>query len=155
MKIVLIIVAVLILSAFLVLFVLGLMSQSGKAGGLVGGRLTKCPDKPNCVCTEFEADVSHYIGPINISQIDTSKVMSGIKHSIGEMGGSIQAENEDYLAVTFTSSFFRFVDDLEIRIDANKKMIHLRSASRVGRSDRGVNKKRVRQLKNLFHKNIK
>ena len=66
------------------------------------------------------------------------------------MGGSIQAEKTDYLAATFTSSIFRFVDDLEIRIDTGQEMIHLRSASRVGHSDGGVNRKRVELLKNSF-----
>ncbi len=70
------------------------------------------------------------------------------------MRGSIQVENEDYLAATFTSSFFRFVDDLEIRIHADQNMIHIRSASRVGHSDGGVNKKRIEQLKKLFHSKI-
>ena len=57
---------------------------------------------------------------------------------------------DDYLAVTFTSSIFRFVDDLEIRIDTDQQLIHLRSASRVGRSDGGVNRKRLERLKMAF-----
>ena len=113
--------------------------------------LTKCPDKPNCICTEFEADASHYIDPIGFSQSNAAKVLSGLKNSVLEMGGSIQAEADNYLAFTFTSSIFRFVDDLEIRIDTDQNMIHMRSASRVGRSDRGVNKKRIEQLKKLFY----
>ncbi|MCH7882211.1 MAG: DUF1499 domain-containing protein [Proteobacteria bacterium] len=150
MKIVLIIISTLILAPIIVFFVLGLMSQSGEANGIVEGKLTKCPDKPNCICTEFEADVSHYIDPVVFSQSNTSKVLSRLKNSVREMGGSIQAENDNYLAATFSSSIFRFVDDLEIRIDRNQKMIHLRSASRVGYSDRGVNKKRIERLKNLY-----
>ena len=59
-------------------------------------------------------------------------------------------EKTDYLAATFTSSLFRFVDDLELRIDTGQKTIHLRSASRVGHGDGGVNRKRVEQLKNSF-----
>ena len=66
------------------------------------------------------------------------------------MGGSIQAEKADYLAATFTSSIFRFVDDLEIRIDTGQKMIHVRSASRIGHGDGGVNRKRVEHLENQF-----
>ena len=66
------------------------------------------------------------------------------------MGGSIQVENENYFAATFTSTIFGFVDNLEIRIDTNKNVIHIRSASRVGRSDLGVNKKRIERLKLLY-----
>ena len=154
MKIILIIVPILIVSAFIGFFILGLMSQSGEARGLVGGKLTKCPDKPNCVCTEFNADVDHYIDPVGFSQTTTAEVLSRLKNSIEEMGGSIRTENDNYLAATFTSSFFRFVDDLEIRVDMEQKMIHLRSASRVGHSDRGVNKKRIERLKNLYKMKI-
>jgi uncharacterized protein (DUF1499 family) len=150
MKIALIIFAILVLSGFTGFFVLGLMSQSGEAGGLVGGKLAKCPDKPNCVCTEFEADITHYTEPVLISRADTSGVLSGLKTVIQEMGGKIQKEDSHYLAATFTSSFFRFVDDLEIRIDMDQNLIHLRSASRVGHSDRGVNKKRIERLKNFY-----
>ena len=154
MKIVIIIIVTLIVVAILVLFVLGQMSQSGEASGLFEAKLTKCPDKPNCICTEFVADASHYIDPIGFSQSNAAEVLSRLKNSVLEMGGSVQVEADNYVAFTFTSSIFRFVDDLEIRIDTDKNMIHLRSASRVGRSDRGVNKKRIEQLKKLFHSKI-
>lgn len=154
MKIVLIVIPALTLAAIVVLFVLGLMSQAGEAKGLVEGKLAKCPNKPNCICTGFEADATHYIDPITIPQGITSEVLTRLKISVRELAGSIQVENGNYLAATFTSSIFRFVDDLEIRIDSDQKMIHLRSASRVGYRDRGVNKKRVEQLKKLYSMKI-
>ena len=150
MKIALIIIAVLILTGFVGFFVLGLMSQSGQADGLVEGKLSKCPDKPNCVCSEFEADVGHYVEPIVIAAGTASEALSKMKNSIRKMGGSIQVENDSYFAATFTSSIFRFVDDLEIRVDSDQKMAHLRSASRVGHSDRGVNRERIERLKSLY-----
>ena len=150
MKIALIIIAVLILTGIVSFFVLGLMSQSGESHGLVEGKLSKCPDKPNCVCSEFEADVGHYIEPIVIVAGTASEALSKMKSSIREMGGKIQVETDNYLAATFTSSIFRFVDDLEIRIDSDQKIIHLRSASRVGHSDRGVNRERIERLKILY-----
>ena len=127
------------------------MSQSGEANGLVEGRLTQCPTTPNCVCSEFMPDAVHYIEPLVISAGDAVPILVRLKTIVREMGGSIQSEKADYFAATFTSSIFRFVDDLEIRIDTGQKMIHMRSASRVGRGDGGVNRKRVERLKNLFH----
>ena len=123
------------------------MSRSGEAIGLIEGRLAKCPDKPNCVCSEFTTDTSHFIEPIIISQGGIEVTLSSLKDGISEMGGSIQVEHDNYLAATFTSSIFGFVDDLEIRIDGEQKTIHLRSASRVGRGDGGVNRKRIERLK--------
>lgn len=126
------------------------MSQSGQQNGLVEGRLRHCPDTPNCVCSEFVSDAIHYIEPLVISADDMTPIQIRLKTIIREMGGVIHTEKSDYLAATFTSSIFRFVDDLELRFDSGQKMIHLRSASRVGRGDGGVNRKRVKRLKNSF-----
>jgi len=147
----LIIVASIALFAIIALFFLGYRSQSGEAYGLVEGRLQRCPDTPNCVNSEFVSDAQHYIEPLVYPAHQAVQVLPRLKTIIGEMGGSIQVEKADYLAATFTSSVFRFVDDLELRIDAEQNTIHLRSASRVGRSDLGANRKRVEHLKNLFH----
>ena len=150
MKILLVIIVALSLLVIIALFVFGYMSQSGEAHGLVEGRLKRCPDKPNCVCSEFKSDTDQYIEPLVIAAGDAAQVLPRLKTIVRQMGGSIQVEKADYLAVTFTSSIFRFVDDLEIRIDTDQKLIHLRSASRVGRGDGGVNRKRVERLKTAF-----
>jgi uncharacterized protein (DUF1499 family) len=151
LKILLIIIASLSLLVIIALFILGYMSQSGEAYGLVEGRLKQCPDTPNCVNSEFVSDPVHYIEPLAFSAGDAAQILPRLKTIILDMGGSIQVEKADYLAATFTSSIFRFVDDLEIRIDTGQEMIHLRSASRVGRSDGGVNRKRLERLKNSFY----
>ena len=70
------------------------------------------------------------------------------------MGGTIREESDTYLAATFSSAMFGFVDDLEIRVDSSQKVIHIRSASRVGYSDAGVNKKRAEQLKALYKRKV-
>ena len=66
-----------------------------------------------------------------------------LKIVILKMGGNVQVESGNYLAAIFTSVIFKFVDDLEIRIDSTPEVIHIRSASRVGYSDMDVNKKRM------------
>jgi uncharacterized protein (DUF1499 family) len=65
------------------------------------------------------------------------------------MRGTIHSEGNNYLAATFSSRIFRFVDDFEIRVDPALKIVHIRSASRVGRGDMGINKKRLNCLKNF------
>jgi uncharacterized protein (DUF1499 family) len=146
----LIIIASISLLVIIAFFILGYMSHSGEAHGLVEGRLQPCPDKPNCVSSEFVSDAEHYIEPLVYSAGEAERVMTRLKAIIVDMGGSIQAEETDYLAATFTSSVFRFVDDLELRIDADQQTIHLRSASRVGHGDGGANRKRVELLKKSF-----
>ena len=147
----LIIVVSIVLLVVIALFVLGYMSHSSKAYDLVDGRLRPCPDAPNCVSSEVESDAEHYIEPLVYPADQAAQVLQRLKAIIYDMGGSIQEERADYLAATFTSSVFRFVDDLELRIDTDQNRIHLRSASRVGRSDLGANRKRVKLLKNAFH----
>ena len=156
MKTILIIVSLLIITAIILFFILGMMSKSGSAPGLVEGSLSQCSNKSNCFSTEKKDDAAHYITPIKIPQninieLDSLHIL---KDTIRDMGGSIEDESEDYFASTFSSGIFGFVDDFEIRIDPAKKIIHIRSASRVGHSDMGVNKKRIELLKQLYKKNI-
>jgi len=150
MKITLIIISILIVLSFALLFMLGKYSQKGQAPGLVNASLTPCSAKPNCVCSEHIDDKDHYIEPITAIQHvdinDMTKAMSTIK----KMNGVLQNEKEHYIAATFTSSIFGFVDDFEIRIDPQQKIMHIRSASRVGYGDGGVNRKRVELFKKLL-----
>ena len=146
----LIIIASISLLVIIALFIFGYRSHSGEAYGLVEGRLKQCPDTPNCVSSEFVSDAERYIEPLVYSADHAAQVMPRLRTIIREMGGSIQVEENDYLSATFTSSIFRFVDDLEVRIDTDLKTIHLRSASRVGHGDGGVNRKRVELLKTSF-----
>ena len=60
------------------------------------------------------------------------------------------SESEDYIHFEFTSSFFRFVDDVEFLLDEESELVHFRSASRVGRSDLGVNRSRMKKITELL-----
>ena len=153
-KNILIILLSLIILAVIALMVLGYRSRSGAPTGMLEGKLTECPDKPNCVCSEYKGDTEHYIDPLIIpdTTIDTPDILI---ESIQETGGIIHSESKEYLASAFSSSVFGFVDDLEVRIDYSKNEIHFRSASRVGHSDLGVNRKRVESIKALFLKKMK
>ena len=129
---------------------LGKYSQKGNAPGIVNGSLSKCSTKPNCVCSEYDDEVDHYIQPINI--LSSEEIFDGSKASatIEEMGGNIITETDRYIAATFISRIFGFTDDFEIRVDQNNKVLHIRSASRVGYSDGGANQKRVELFRQLL-----
>jgi uncharacterized protein (DUF1499 family) len=79
------------------------------------------------------------------------KAWRDLKETIRELGGKIEEEHEGYLWTTFTSRVFRFVDDVEFRMVSTDGMIHVRSGSRVGYSDLGVNRRRVEKLRTLFN----
>ena len=154
MKNILITLLSLIILIVIALMVLGYRSRSGAPKGLLEGKLTECPDKPNCVCSEYNGNTEHYIDPFIIpdTTIDTRDILI---EAIQETGGIIYSESKEYLAATFSSSFFGFVDDLEVRHDYSKNEIHFRSASRVGHSDLGVNRKRVKSIKALLLRKMK
>lgn len=154
MKITLISLSLFILAFLALFFILGVMSKSGKAPGLIDGRLSPCPDKPNCVCSEHKDDAGHYVEPVFIPENNTLDTLPVLKKVIQGMGGSIQAESDNYLAATFSSAIFGFVDDLEIRIDTDQEVIHMRSASRVGHGDMGVNRHRTELLGKLYLKEL-
>lgn len=150
MKTALITLSLLIAAVIVLFFILGVLSKSGKATGLVDGRLANCPDKPNCVCSEQQEDTGHYVEALMIPDDKAADTLPVLKNVILEMGGTIEAESDHYLAATFSSAIFGFVDDLEIRIDSIQKVIHIRSASRVGHGDMGVNRKRAVLLGKLY-----
>lgn len=122
------------------------MQQPGT--GLIDNSLQPCPSSPNCVCSEF-TDKSSFVTPISFTG-DTESAWAKAITTIQNMGGKIITEESDYLHAAFTSRIFRFVDDLELRLDRENRIIHLRSASRTGYYDFGVNRKRARQLHNMF-----
>ncbi|WP_162063402.1 DUF1499 domain-containing protein [Vibrio taketomensis] len=104
-----------------------------------------CSDKPNCVST-LESREDYKLEPyvlraeVNIEQIE---------HAALQLPGAKTAEkSDDYLRIECTSKIMRFVDDLELKIDGNQLMV--RSESRVGYSDFGVNRKRAEQLRTLL-----
>lgn len=115
---------------------------------LVDGHLRPCPETPNCVSSESVAPQSR-IEPLRFKGAPQA-AWSDLESSIRDLGGNVVEQRGGFLRATFTSRIFRFVDDVEFRMVAEEGVIHLRSASRVGRSDMGVNRERVERLRQLF-----
>ena len=114
------------------------------------GKLSKCPDMPNCVCSCYSEDAAHAIDPL-IFQGSAEEAKARIKKVIGESKGfKIVEEKAEYMRVEVTSSLFKFVDDVEFLIKSSEKKIHLRSASRLGKWDVGANKKRMKLFAQAF-----
>lgn len=137
-------------AGLLLLVVLAALSRSGKPPGLVAGKLSMCPDKPNCVSSEQHNDVEHYLEPVTLQFATSPDSVTVIKAIIVDMGGVIQEQHGEYIAAVFSSSVFGFVDDLEVRVDPRERLLHIRSASRVGYGDAGVNRKRIERFRKLY-----
>ena len=127
---------------------LSIDSRRARETGLLNGKLRPCPGTPNCVVSE-DSGKDSYIEPLTFSG-EPGAAWEHAKEALTGLGGRIEKDTGDYLWATFRSRIWRFVDDTELRLDAADKVIHVRSASRVGRGDLGVNRKRVERLRNLF-----
>ncbi len=126
-------------AAGMALFVgLGIWSQKGEAAGLKDGKLSEPDHKPNNVCSETGVQPERAVAPLKASFND-------VADAIEATGGTITARSDDYLSATYMSPIFKFVDDVEIRRDGD--VTQIRSASRVGFSDRNVNRKRVEMIR--------
>lgn len=114
--------------------------------GAPQGRLLPCPGSPNCVCSQ-DADPDHQIAPLSCSG-NADDALAGLKRLIAaQPRAKVTDEAPGYLRAEFRSRIFRFVDDVEFLVDAPRGVIHVRSASRVGYSDLGVNRQRVERLR--------
>ncbi len=112
-------------------------------------KLTPCPNSPNCVCTT-NTDAEHAIAPLSFSA-SREAAMAALKQVVqGMERAAIVVESSDYLHVEFTSKLMGFVDDVEFYFDPSGQGIQVRSASRLGKSDLGVNRKRVEAIRQAF-----
>ena len=132
------------------LFLLGYVARNQPEKQPVTGLLAPCPETLNCVCSEYLKDQAHYIKAIDLSIKSHFNDLSQVVPIIIDMGGEVVVQDQHYLAATFKSRVFGFIDDFELRLDFENKRLQLRSASRVGRSDLGANKSRTDRFKKEF-----
>ena len=117
--------------------------------GVNEGHLSSCPDSPNCVLSQ-DADDSHLIAPIVYdTDLDTAKetllkVLTVVPRT------QIVEQTDDYIYAQSESRLMGFIDDLEFYFPQDEQVIHLRSASRLGESDLGVNRRRLEQIRFAF-----
>lgn len=114
--------------------------------GVQQGKLAACPTSPNCVSSQA-LDAEHRIDPLPFhgSSLQSMAKLQSLLHQLPRT--AIITATDSYLHAECTSLLFRFVDDLEFLVDDNARVIHVRSASRLGKGDLGVNRKRVETIR--------
>jgi uncharacterized protein (DUF1499 family) len=139
-----------VIAAWVVLMLLfRLLSRNPTNLDAHNGRLSPCPSSPNCVCTH-DTDERHRIPPLTFTGSST-EAMTRLKAVLSSWPRvRIVAERDEYLHAEFRTLLFRFVDDVEFLIDGPAKVIHFRSASRAGRGDLGVNRRRMEAIRRQF-----
>jgi uncharacterized protein (DUF1499 family) len=131
------------------LVAMSLFSCAGRRPSTLGvsdGRLAACPSSPNCVSSDAE-DESHRVSPFELA-VPPAQAWSAIREVVAGISRTrIVTDADGYLHAECRSALMGFVDDLELQLRASEARIAVRSASRLGRSDLGVNRRRVETLR--------
>lgn len=117
--------------------------------GVVAGQFAPCPSSPNCVSSQ-SIDDGHYIKPIAY-QGDPETAIATLASLIdAQERTKIIVEENNYLYAQFSSRWMGYVDDVEFSVNPDEKVIEVRSASRLGESDLGVNRQRIERIRGLL-----
>lgn len=141
-------------SALILIALMSLLSCSGQRPtnlGVSANKLATCPASPNCVSSDA-TDEQHNVRPLafNLPAEDAWEI---VKQTVSAMPRTkIISASDDYLHAECSSAVFGFVDDLELHLRPDENIIAIRSASRLGHSDFGVNRDRVEILRAAFAK---
>lgn len=113
--------------------------------------LSPCPNKPNCVNSQAH-DSAHAIQPLPIYQTpqESLTMIALIIRSMPRT--TIVKQTPNYIHAEFRSKIFHFTDDVEFLYNSDKNVIDVRSSSRTGYSDLGVNRKRVEAIRKAYEK---
>lgn len=123
--------------------------------GVKDGRLPRPRSTPNCVSSQADpADKQHYIEPIRFKGT-ALEAIGAARAAVESMPRTTVIRHEgNYLYAEFRSRLLGFVDDVEFTYDEKAGLLHVRSASRLGRGDYGVNRARVEQLRSIIERRI-
>ena len=117
--------------------------------GATNHRLSPCPKSPNCV-SSLSVEKSNYVEPLSYkgSQEEAREKLISVIDSMKR--SEIVTAKTNYIHATFKSVLFGFLDDVEFSFDDERKSINVRSASRTGYYDLGVNRRRVEEIRRRF-----
>jgi uncharacterized protein (DUF1499 family) len=118
--------------------------------GVKNGKLTACPNSPNCVGSQ-ETDAEHQIEPLTYTG-NSQEAFDRLKLIVRSLDKvEIVEDRSDYFYAEFTSKLMGFVDDVEFYLDETAQKIQVRSASRLGQSDLGVNRQRIETIRSKYN----
>jgi uncharacterized protein (DUF1499 family) len=138
--------AVVGLAALVAMALFGCAGRRPTTLGVEGARLAPCPSSPNCVSSDA-ADAAHAVAPFALA-VPAEQAWAAARDAVAGMPRTrIVADADRYLHAECRSALLGFVDDLELHLRPADAQIAVRSASRLGYSDMGVNRRRVEALR--------
>jgi len=132
--------------------VLPIFSCSGKRPsgiGVSGSMLAPCPSSPNCVSSDAP-DAAHRVSAFALTAAPDESWRIIRKEVAALPRVTITEETDDYIHAECASALFGFVDDLELHLRKSAGLVAVRSASRIGYYDFGVNRRRVERLREIL-----
>ena len=112
-------------------------------------QLPPCPTSPNCVSSQARRDQQR-LEPLTFTG-DAALARERLRRTVDAMpGAKLIAADELSLQYEFRSRLFGFIDDVEFLINTQKQQIDFRSASRLGKWDLGVNRRRMESIRKAF-----
>lgn len=132
-------------AACLLLLLVG-CTGNGVTTGVVDNRFVACPETPNCVSSDAD-DEEHRVAPYRLKAMP-AEAWSGLRTVLeAQARTTLVTVDGRYIHAEVRSAIFRFVDDAEFHLRPDDGIIAVRSASRIGYSDLGVNRKRVETIR--------
>lgn len=126
-------------------------NRTPKNLGVHDGKLAEVPTSPNGISTQTsivdkKIEPLLYKGTLEESKKNIENIIEGFE------GAKIITNEKNYIHVVFSTKLMKYKDDAEFYFNKNKKIIEFRSASRIGKSDLGMNRKRYEEIKGLYQK---
>ena len=126
-----------------------LASPTPIAIGISDGQFAPCPASPNCISTQAD-DAEHQFDPIPYT-ISLSEARTLLLEIVGSLPRTdVSTVTSDYIHAVTKTRMMGFLDDTEIYIDNTAKLVHIRTAARLGYGDRGVNLRRAEEIAAKF-----
>ena len=133
--------------------VLNYFSKPTAPLGVVEGNLAKCAARPNSVCSQA-TDKQHFIEPL-VWSTTPEEAWESLRAVVERMRGVTMVEvTDEYMRCEFRTSLMRYIDDVEFMNSPAEHLIHARSASRIGHSDLGANRKRIERIRSALSREL-
>ncbi|MDV7103503.1 DUF1499 domain-containing protein [Vibrio sp. TH_r3] len=133
----------------LVVFMLYKNNTTPSYLGLHDSKLAPMPSTPNAVSSQTD-DSEKYVDPLSFESTEDAK--KKVKRVLAQLSSNVVlTETDNYLHVIFTTDTMRYKDDVELYFDQDQNLIHYRSQSRVGYSDKGLNRARYNKFAKLYN----
>jgi uncharacterized protein (DUF1499 family) len=143
--------ALLTVAAYVVyMFGLAIYSWQRPELGIVNGTLMPCGSKPNCVCSQG-SPAERTVAALPIGSEPPPAAFNRARDAVEALPRVVLVDAKPgYAHYECTTRVFRFADDVELLLDEPAGVIHIRSSSRVGYSDLGVNRRRIEEIRAIY-----